>query len=54
MLDKHILRFIQAKLRNRRVKVSEMYYALKYRNAPPETVHDLRFAAILSDQARVR
>ncbi len=49
MLDKYILPFIQAKLPNRRIEVSEIYYALKYRNAPPGTVHDLRFAAILSD-----
>jgi DNA polymerase-3 subunit epsilon len=49
MLDKYVLPFIQAKLPNQRLEVSEIYYALKYRNAPPGTVHDLRFAAILSD-----
>ena len=49
MLDKYILRFIEAKLPNRRIEVSAMYYALKYSGAPPGTVHDLRFASILSD-----
>ena len=49
MLDKSILGHIQAKLPNRRIEVSEIYYALKYRGAPPGTVHDLRFASILAD-----
>jgi DNA polymerase III subunit epsilon len=49
MLDKYILRHIQAKLPNRRVEVSAMYYALKYTGAPLGTVVDLRFSAILSD-----
>jgi DNA polymerase-3 subunit epsilon len=49
MLDKHVSRYIGAKLPNRRIEVSEIYYALKYRNAPPGTVHDLRFASILAD-----
>ena len=49
MLDKHVLRFIETKLPNPRIEVSEIYYALKYRNAPPGAVHDLRFASILAD-----
>jgi len=49
MLDKYILRYIQAKLPNPRIEVSAMYFALKYRGAPPGTVFDLRFASILSD-----
>ena len=49
MLDKYILRYIHAKLPNRRIEVSAMYYALKYSGAPPGTVLDLRFASILSD-----
>ena len=49
MLDKYVLPFIEAKLPNRRIEVSGMYYALKYRHAPEGTKHDLRFAAILSD-----
>lgn len=49
MLDKYILRYIEAKLPNRRIEVSSMYYALKYGGAPPGTVLDLRFASILSD-----
>ena len=49
MLDKHVLRYIEAKLPNRRIEVSEIYYALKYGGAPPGTVLDLRFRSILSD-----
>ena len=49
MLDKYVLPYIQAKLPNPRIDVSAIYYALKYRNAPPGTVHDLRFASMLSD-----
>jgi DNA polymerase-3 subunit epsilon len=49
MLDKYILRYIEAKLPNRRVEVSEIYFALKYGSAPPGTVLDLRFQSILSD-----
>lgn len=49
MLDKYILRYIEAKLPNQRIEVSEIYYALKYSGAPPGTVLDLRFQSILSD-----
>jgi len=49
MLDKYVLRYIEAKLPNRRIEVSEIYYALKYGGAPPGTVLDLRFRSILSD-----
>jgi DNA polymerase-3 subunit epsilon len=49
MLDKYVLRYIEAKLPNRRIEVSSMYFALKYGGAPPGVVHDLRFASILSD-----
>lgn len=49
MLDKYVLPYIQAKLPNPRIEVSAIYYALKYRGAPPGTVHDLRFASMLSD-----
>jgi DNA polymerase-3 subunit epsilon len=49
MLDKYVLRYIEAKLPNPRIEVSEIYYALKYRGAPPGTVLDLRFQSILSD-----
>ena len=49
MLDKYVLRYIEAKLPNRRIEVSSMYYALKYGGAPPGTVLDLRFASILAD-----
>ena len=49
MLDKYVLGYNQAKLPNRRVEVSEMYYAVKYKGAPPGTRYDLRFNAILAD-----
>jgi DNA polymerase III subunit epsilon len=49
MLDKYILRQIQTKLPNPRIEVSEMYYACKYKGAPPNTVYDLRFTSILAD-----
>jgi DNA polymerase-3 subunit epsilon len=49
MLDKYILRYIEAKLPNPRIEVSEIYYALKYGGAPPGTVLDLRFQSILAD-----
>jgi DNA polymerase-3 subunit epsilon len=49
MLDKYVLRYIEAKLPNRRIEVSEIYYALKYGGAPPGTVLDLRFQSILAD-----
>ena len=49
MLDKYVLRYIEAKLPNRRIEVSEIYYALKYGGAPPGTVLDLRFGSILLD-----
>ncbi|SCZ13890.1 3'-5' exonuclease [Microvirga guangxiensis] len=49
MLDRYVLRYIEAKLPNRRIEVSEIYYALKYGGAPPGTVLDLRFQSILAD-----
>lgn len=49
MLDKYILGHIQSKLPNRRIDVSELYYALKYRSAPPGTAFDLRFSTILNE-----
>ena len=49
MLDKYIFRYIEAKLPNRRIEVSEIYFALKYGGAPPGTVLDLRFQSILVD-----
>jgi len=51
MLDRYVLRYIEAKLPNRRIEVSSMYFALKYGGAPPGAVLDLRFASILSDLA---
>lgn len=49
MLDKYVLRQIQTKLPNRRIEISKLYYACKYRNAPSNTLYDLRFSSILSD-----
>jgi DNA polymerase-3 subunit epsilon len=49
MLDKYVLRYIEAKLPNLRIEVSEIYFALKYGGAPPGTVLDLRFQSILAD-----
>jgi DNA polymerase III subunit epsilon len=49
MLDKYVLRYIEAKLPNPRIEVSEIYFALKYGGAPPGTVLDLRFQSILAD-----
>lgn len=49
MLDKYVLRYIEAKLPNPRIEVSEIYFALKYGDAPPGTVLDLRFQSILAD-----
>ena len=49
MLDKHILPFIQIGLPNKQIEVSELYYERKYGNAPPGTVIDLKFTAILED-----
>ena len=47
--QQHIFRYIEAKLINRRIEVSEIYFALKYGGAPPGTVLDLRFQSILVD-----
>jgi DNA polymerase-3 subunit epsilon len=49
MLDKHILRQIETKLPNPQIEISRLYYDRKYGNAPPGTVLDLSFAAILAD-----
>ena len=49
MIDKYALRQIQAKLPNRRIEVSELYYERKFGNAPPGTEVDLRFATLLRD-----
>lgn len=49
MLDKYVLNLIQTGLPNPRIEVSGLYYDLKYGKAPPLTVIDLRFAAILAD-----
>ena len=49
MLDKYVVRYIGTKLPNRRIDVSEIYFALKYRVAPPDTVFDLRFQSMMTD-----
>jgi DNA polymerase-3 subunit epsilon len=49
MLDKYILPFIQIELPNPRIEVSKLYYERKFGDAPPNTVIDLSFAAMLED-----
>lgn len=49
MLDKYTLDLIETKLPNRQIEVSALYYDRKYNTAPPGTVLDLSFAAILRD-----
>jgi DNA polymerase-3 subunit epsilon len=49
MLDKYILPYIGIELPNRRIEVSKLYYERKYGDAPPNTVVDLSFAAMLKD-----
>jgi len=49
MLDKAVLGFIETKLPNPRIDISELYYQVKYGGAPPGTVLDLRFLSILRD-----
>jgi DNA polymerase-3 subunit epsilon len=46
MIDRYALHQIGAKLPNRRIEVSSLYYDRKYGKAPPGTAVDLRFAAI--------
>lgn len=49
MVDRYALHQIGAKLPNRRIEVSALYYDRKYGKAPPGTVVDLRFASIRGD-----
>ncbi len=49
MVDRYALHQIGAKLPNRRIEVSSLYYDRKYGKAPPGTVVDLRFASIRAD-----
>jgi DNA polymerase-3 subunit epsilon len=49
MLDKYAKDLIETKLPNPRIEVSALYYDRKYGDAPPGTVLDLRFAAMLED-----
>ena len=49
MLDKYVLGMIQAKLPNKQIDVSKIYYELRYKNALENTTFDLRFLTILSD-----
>jgi DNA polymerase-3 subunit epsilon len=49
MLDKSVLRFIGIELPNRRIEVSRLYHERKYGDAPPGTVIDLTFRAMLAD-----
>ncbi|MEO3475219.1 3'-5' exonuclease [Roseomonas sp. CAU 1739] len=49
MLDKYTMDLFEAKLPNRQIEVSALYYDRKYRDAPPGSTFDLRFASILAD-----
>ena len=49
MIDKHLLGFCAIELPNRLIEVSRLYYERKYGDAPPGTVIDLSFAAMLKD-----
>ena len=49
MLDKSVLRFIGTELPNSLIEVSRLYHERKYGDAPPGTVIDLTFAAMMRD-----
>jgi DNA polymerase-3 subunit epsilon len=49
MVDKYLLGLIGIELPNKLIEVSKLYYERKYGDAPPGTVVDLSFAAILRD-----
>jgi DNA polymerase-3 subunit epsilon len=49
MIDKYALRYLQVKLPNYRVDVSEFYHACKYAGAPDWVKIDLRFDSMLRD-----
>ena len=49
MLDRHVRAMLRVGLPNQRIELSGLYYERKYGDAPPGTVLDLRFAAMLRD-----
>ncbi len=49
MLDKYVLGLIGTELPNPLIEVSRLYHERKYGDAPPGTVIDLSFAAIMRD-----
>jgi DNA polymerase-3 subunit epsilon len=49
MIDKHLLGFCAIELPNPLIEISRLYYERKYGDAPPGTVIDLSFAAMLKD-----
>jgi len=49
MLDKYLRAMINARLPNRRIDISKLYYDRKFAAAPPGTRIDLRYATILAD-----
>jgi len=49
MLNKHVAELIGVELPNKTVEVSNIYYGLKYGDAPPGTQVDLKFSSILRD-----
>ena len=49
MLDKYVLSLIGTELPNPLIEVSRLYHERKYGDAPPGTVLDLTFAAMMRD-----
>jgi hypothetical protein len=49
MLNKYLFNMLNIHLPNMRIDASELYYDRKYRNAPPGSAIDLRYASILRD-----
>ena len=49
MINRYTRAWLGVSLPNPRIEVSELYYALKYSDAPPGTQVDMSFAAILRD-----
>jgi DNA polymerase-3 subunit epsilon len=49
MVNKYLPALLGIELPNPRIEVSKLYYHRKYRDAPPGTIIDLSFAAILRD-----
>jgi DNA polymerase-3 subunit epsilon len=49
MIDKYLRAMMNARLPNRRIDISKLYYDRKFASAPPGTRIDLRYGTILAD-----